>query len=281
MRLGSITNAGYHLNIAQSRVSSHIKSLETELGTQLLDRSRRPARPTPFGVELARTAAHHVEALDSLRSSARESESELPVTVVAQQGLIASVLFEVVSGFKERWPGSSLRLRSYSTGQEWRFVTDAGVDLALVLNPSAHEDLEYTPLFNYDRVLLAPLGHPVLQHKAVKIEQIAKWPLILTERGRHTRELIEAEFLKAGVSYELAMEVPNLEMAKPYVERGMGIAVGTSLNVTPTDHGRVGVVGLSEILQQGEVVLVKERGRTLSNMAQRFFDLVVENLKES
>ena len=45
-KLGSLTNASHHLSIAQSRVSPHIRSLEKELSTALLDRIRRPVRQT-------------------------------------------------------------------------------------------------------------------------------------------------------------------------------------------------------------------------------------------
>ncbi len=277
--LGSITKAANRLDIAQSRVSSHIKNLETELGVALLDRTSRPARPTPYGLELAHIAASHIEAIDSLRSSIKVQESELPVTVVAHETLVAGVLFDVVSEFNKQNPASVLRIRTYSAWRDWRFAGHAEADMAMVLGgPFADEDFVYTPLFKYDRIMLTPVGHPILKLESVGIEEIASWPLILTDRSRLSRTLLESEFLKAGVSYELAMELPSLELAKRYVEDGIGLAIGTSLVISPPERERFGVVNISNIFPPGEVALVTERGRTLSAPAQKFFDLAAKVL---
>ena len=44
--VGSVSAAAMKLGIGQSTVTYHIQSLEKELGVELLDRTKRPARPT-------------------------------------------------------------------------------------------------------------------------------------------------------------------------------------------------------------------------------------------
>ena len=39
--------------------------------------------------------------------------------------------------------------------------------------------LEFRGLFPYERVLIAPLGHPLLREPVTSLEQIARYPLIL------------------------------------------------------------------------------------------------------
>ena len=46
---GGFTAASTHVHRSQSRVSAHIAALERELGTRLIDRTRRPATLTAAG----------------------------------------------------------------------------------------------------------------------------------------------------------------------------------------------------------------------------------------
>ena len=51
---GVFTAASEQIHRSQSRVSAHIAALERQLGVRLLDRTRRPATPTPAGEVFAR-----------------------------------------------------------------------------------------------------------------------------------------------------------------------------------------------------------------------------------
>ena len=49
---GSISNAAHALHISQAAVSQRVKRLESMFATPLLDRTTRPAQPTPAGWRL-------------------------------------------------------------------------------------------------------------------------------------------------------------------------------------------------------------------------------------
>jgi DNA-binding transcriptional LysR family regulator len=49
---GSISDAAHALHISQAAVSQRVKRLESVFATPLLDRTTRPARPTPAGWRL-------------------------------------------------------------------------------------------------------------------------------------------------------------------------------------------------------------------------------------
>src|SRR5690606_6562061 len=62
--------ASTHLYRSQGRISSYIASLESELGVQLFDRHRRPARLTSEGWAFLPYARSILETLDNGRSAA-------------------------------------------------------------------------------------------------------------------------------------------------------------------------------------------------------------------
>ena len=58
------------------------------------------------------------------------------------------------------------------------------------------------------------------------IEQIAQYPLIMMSEGTHTRDLLESEFKRRGIGYEIVVDLDSMDMIKRYVALGMGISVG-------------------------------------------------------
>jgi DNA-binding transcriptional LysR family regulator len=64
--LASFTRAAEQLGVPKSRVSLHIKSLEDELGSRLLQRTTRVVRPTPDGEQFLARARSFVDEADDL-----------------------------------------------------------------------------------------------------------------------------------------------------------------------------------------------------------------------
>src|SRR6476469_3869304 len=101
---GGFTAASAHVHRSQSRVSAHIAALERELGTQLIDRARRPATLTPEGrifVGHARDILLDVgsarSAIDVLRATDSESLAVLTTPCIGTAlfpGVISTVLGE-------------------------------------------------------------------------------------------------------------------------------------------------------------------------------------------
>jgi DNA-binding transcriptional LysR family regulator len=65
-RVGSLTEAARLLGISQPTASTHVHSLEENLGLRLFDRSPSGVTPTPKAEGLARDVGPHIDALDDL-----------------------------------------------------------------------------------------------------------------------------------------------------------------------------------------------------------------------
>ena len=58
-------------------------------------------------------------------------------------------------------------------------------------------------------------------------------PLIMMTEGTHTRDLLESEFKRRGISYQIVVDLDSMDMIKRYVALGMGISVGPRLAIDP------------------------------------------------
>src|SRR3954468_12896255 len=136
---GSFTRAAVRLLVAQPSLSQQIKSLEQELGGQLLERLATGVRLTAAGKALmpdARLAVTHAaQAARSARSALGLETGELEVATVT------SVAFGVLPPAFELWrprhPATTLVLREYQHRRALEDAMRAGLgDIAVGPRPS-------------------------------------------------------------------------------------------------------------------------------------------------
>ena len=277
-RLRSISKAAEDLEIGQPTVTTHVKKLEQELGVVLFDRIKRPIQLTLSGKALAQLASPLVEAIEALGARASELEEEGPVTLASTPDIIPHTLLKVVAVFGNRYPHVHLRMRSGTRKDVLEMVSEGEVDLGVIPHPDRGEDLEFQALFLYERVLIAPLGHPLLNEPMSSLSQIAQWPLVLMGRGTHTRTILEEEFRRMGLNYEIVMELDSMDMIKRYVGLGIGVSVGPRLAIEPQDQHELGVVSLANLLPVEQAGIVTLRGKTLSPPTRNFISVMMDTL---
>ena len=277
-RLRSISKAAETLGIGQPTVTTHIKRLEGELGMVLFDRVRRPIRLTLSGKTLADLATPLVKGIEGLAAATVEEEDHGPIAVAAYHDIVPHALLRVVRAFLARYPHVHLRIRSALREEVLEMVAEGEVDMGLVPGPERGVDFEFIGLMGYERVLITPLDHPLLEVPVESLDQIARWPLILMGPRTYTRVMLETEFRRRGLSYEIVVELDGMDMIKRYVALGMGVSVGPRLAVEPEDTHELGIVSLANLLPVEQAGVVTLRGRTLSTPAQNFIETMRDTL---
>lgn len=280
-RLRSISRAAEELKIGQPTVTTHIKKLESELSATLFDRIRRPIQLTLAGKRLAELATPLVEGIDALAETASEAEERGPVVLAATPDIIPHTLLRVVRVFLDRHPRIHLTIKSATRAEVSDIVSNGDADMGIVQHHDRDEAFEFKALFLYERVLITPLAHPLLDSPITTLEQIADYPLILMGEGTHTRDILESELKRRGVNYEIVVDLDSMDMIKRYVALGMGVSVGPRLAIDPEDHDVLGVVSLAHILpvEQGGILTLK--GKSMSTPARHFMTVMRDVLANS
>ncbi len=276
-RLRSISKAAEYLEIGQPAVTTHVKKLEDEFGTTLFDRIKRPIQLTLAGETLFKLAAPLVEGIDGLVSGIAKAEEEGPVRLASTFDIIPHALLRVVKAFLTLYPHIHLRIRSGNWRHVLQMVAEGEVDLGIVPGPRNGADFDFQGLFPYERVLMTPLGHPLLQSPLTSLDEIARWPLVLRGPGTFTRTMLEEEFHRKGLHYEIVIELDSIDMIKAYVALGLGVSVGARLAIEPGDEHHLGVASLAALIPVEQAGVVTLRGKTLSKPAQKFIKVLGEN----
>lgn len=280
-RLRSISRAAERLGIGQPTVTTHIKKLEGELNTVLFDRVKRPIQLTLAGRRLSELATPLVEGIDGLADTTAEAEERGPVVLAATPDIIPHTLLRVVRVFLARHPHIHLTIKSATRVQVSQMISEGEADVGIIQHYDRDNAFSFEGLFVYERVLITPLEHPLASEPVESLEQIARYPLILMNEGTHTRDLLESELRRRGVSYEIVVDLDSMDMIKRYVALGMGVSVGPRLAIDPEDNEFLGVVSLAHILpvEQGGIITLK--GKRLSKPTLHFISVMRDVLSAS
>ena len=277
-RLRSISKAAEFLGIGQPSVTAHVKKLEGELGTLLFDRVKRPIQLTLPGTKLFQMAMPLVEGIDKLIPNVSIAEEEGPVRIASGYEIISHTLTGLVEEFLSRYPNVHLRIRSGTMQEVLGLLLEGEVDIGILPGPEKGQDFEFEGLFPYERVLITPLGHPLLQTPVTSLDQIVQWPLILMERRTSTRRILEEEFHRRGLAYDVIVELDSMDLIKRYVTLGLGVSVGPKLAIDPGDECQLGIVNLAALLPLEQAGIVTVRGKSLSKPARNFVQVVKQSL---
>jgi DNA-binding transcriptional LysR family regulator len=265
-KLGSFSKASEALGLGQPAVTKHVQRLETELGRSLLERGLRPLRLTAAGSNLFRMAEPLVEGLETLSNRA-PLNTTAPITVAVPHGFIGYVLPEAVRDLRSTVPSARLRLLSGTKEEVFELVQTAGADFAIAPDPGASRRFDFTPLFSSERILITPRDHPFVTRPPASLAEVAQYPLILPRFQTQTRALLESEFRRLRVPYEIAVELDSIELLERYVELGVGIAIGLRGAMGTESWIRMAIVSLARFLPTEMIGVVRSRSLPLSEPA--------------
>jgi DNA-binding transcriptional LysR family regulator len=200
------TRAADELHVAQSALSHQVRRLEQELGVELLDRTTRSVEPTQAGVLVAVRARVILAEAQALREEVDELRG-----LVRGRVTIGALLFggeldipALLASFTSTFPQIEVGLREGTAQRMIDGLADGTIDLAFVLEPEPRKAFERLPL---------------------SIAALAGERLIGYERGSSVRDVVDAEFERAGVRPLVALEGNDLALLRSLVAQGIGLAI--------------------------------------------------------
>lgn len=224
----SLSRAAEHLHVAQSALSKQVSELESELGVQLLTRSRNGVATTEAGKVFYEYAQGIVKQIGDAREAVlRSSDTVVGSVVVAlPQSVAATLALPLMRAVSRRYPGILFHLNEELTGNMADQLLGGRVDLAIFTETMPPRDILFTPLVEEAFVLLhsaqdmaAPAAGDVsLAHAVAR-------PLVLPspQHGHCTRWIVDDALERAGhPPQRIAAEINSVYVLKSAVEAGIG-----------------------------------------------------------
>lgn len=272
----SFSGAARSLDTVQSNISAHVARLERELGLTLIDRAT--TEPTYEGravLERARRIETEFEALDSDVASLRDE-----ISGHVRLGLIGTTARwlapPLLTRIGERYPEVSVVILDATTSSLVLNLLSGTIDLAVLNLPVVETELVVEPLFDEDRLLIVPKGHPLFDHDSVDLSELVHHQLLLEAPGTPFRDLLDAAGAAQGVRIQPKAEFDGMRLLASLVFSGYGAGI-VPASAAPVGVGgdwrRVPVTGVP-----GRSVGLVRRRRGLLSAAQR---VVAETIHSS
>src|SRR3546814_371854 len=149
----------------------------------------------------------------------------------------------------------------------FELVQTGGADFAVAPDPGASRRFDFTPLYPSERILVTPRDHPLVTQPPASLQDVAAYPLILPRFQTQTRALLESEFRRLQIPYDIAVELDSIELLERYVELGLGLGVGLRGAAGMGSWVRLGIVSLAAFLPSEMIGVVRSRALPLSQPA--------------
>ena len=131
------------------------------------------------------------------------------------------------------------------------------------------------PIHQDELVLITAAHHPLAQLSNVRLEEIAKYPLVLPKLGR-TREAIDDVFQEKQLKQHVSMELDSSELLKRFVAADVGVGFVARSNIS--DEVRAGTLMALSFIDppiRRDLALVYRKDKTLSRAARVFMEIAV------
>ncbi len=280
-RLGSVSRAAEALFLSQPAVSLQLKALESHYGVPLLERVGRRLSLTREGQALYDLARPLIDGFEGLDEAFRESQSGLgggELHIAAGSSTLLHLLPEPLAAFRTLRPDVQVHLHSV-TGQAGLAKLRADeVDFAVGAMWEVPNDIDYAPLQRFDAMLITAPQHPLAKKSAIRLEDLSPHGLILPPKQLSTWRMVTTAFEQRRVPYTVAIEVGGWEVIKQYVAQDLGIAIVSALCLTDADKTRLVARPLREYFPSRTYGVLVRKGKTLSNPARAFVDLIKPGL---
>ena len=225
----NLTEAARALHTSQPGVSKQIKELEDELGVRIFDRrGKRFAALTEPGKRIAEIASRVLAEIENLRSVGREFADEEVgrFTIATTHTQARYALPEVVTAFRRRYPKVHLQLLQGSPTAIGRMVSAAEADVAIATEAlDQFPELLALPSYRWHHCVVTPPGHPLLDAGRLRLEDVARHPVITYSPEFAGRTHIDEAFAAKGLECDVVLAAVDSDVIKSYVELGLGVGI--------------------------------------------------------
>lgn len=218
---GSVLAAAAKLNRVQSNVSTRVKQLEAQLGTDLFLRTGRGLALTDDGRTLLQYAdrllALSNEAVDALHVA----DPSGPFRIGTMESTAASRLPAVLSRYHAAYPKVQLHLVTDTAGGLSRRLLNSEIDAAFIAEPLVIDGVIAAPVFEEQLMLVAPKSFPSLRRK----KDINGKTIVAFEEGCAYRRYLQEWLVEEGIQPGQILSVGSYLAILACVTAGTGYAV--------------------------------------------------------
>lgn len=229
----NVSATAQSLFTSQPGISKQIRLLEDELGVEVFSRSgKHLTRVTPAGESILKVAGEILSQVDSIKKIAQEfnNEHKGDLSIATTHTQARYILPSVINRFMTRFPDVSLHMHQGNPAQIAEMAADGTVDFAIATEAlGSRGDLIMMPCYKWNRMIIVPKGHALLDEKSLSLERLSEFPLVTYVKGFTGRSKLDEAFRQAGLKPNIVFTASDADVIKTYVKLGLGVGIVASM----------------------------------------------------
>ncbi len=223
VKYNSFTQAAKMIHISQPSLTATIKRMENELGYELFIRTTKTIKITERGIQFYH---HAVKLIDEYHQTMEKmydlNVSQSPKIKISILESTSRWVPMVIQNHDRLYPSQHYQvLEILDHDRIVNSLLNFDIHIGLTNEHVKHEDIESTPLYDEDYVLITPSDEYQTQ-KEVSIKDL---PLILPNKEYQVRRHLDDYFQLMNIHPNIVLEVDRFEAATNFVHQHMGYAV--------------------------------------------------------
>ncbi len=231
VRNQSFSQAARAHSVSQSAASQTVRQIESRLGAQLIDRSKRPWRLTSEGKIFFKGCQEIIERYNELEASVRQRQDSSGYTVRLTS--IYSIPFHdlsvYISEFKKIAPNTRVKLSYMHPTEIYSHVLNDQSDLGLISYANTKGGVNAIPWKNQSMIVTCLPNHRLTnfldKHQGVLPSDLKGESFVAFDKKLPVRREIDRFLRKHEVNVTVVSEFDSIENIKQAVEDGAGIAI--------------------------------------------------------
>lgn len=264
----NFTKAGEKLLLSQPSVSLHIKNLEIEFQTKLLDRSPKFLHTTPTGKLLYQRAKQLLTLYDKTREEIYDHHHRIAGTlkIGASYTIGEYYLPALLAKFYKMYPDIQLEVHIDNTEKINQSVRLLQNDIGLIEGHTNDKDLEIHSFMEDEMVIVAPCDHALAKKNPLDVDDLQDLTWVTREHGSGTREYMDHFIRSYGVRAKNLVTISSNQGVKEAVANGMGISI-------------LSMWVVKKAVEQKELAIVQFQNQTFTRMFSYIISSNIEHHK--
>jgi LysR family transcriptional regulator, transcription activator of glutamate synthase operon len=278
---GNFLEAAEVLYSSQSTLSKHIKSMESELGVSLFDRTTRKVGISKFG-QLLLPYAQQIADLQEQYTAILQShiETDLDTLTVGSIPALAEYnITDVLVNFKKSRPQSTLNIVQDGSDELKEMLRQRKCDLAFIrFTTDMEDDLVKIPYTIDTMVVVLPPTHPLAKQKTIPLQMLADEDFVLSEKQTMLYRLSISACEQSGFEPKIAYTDHKHENILAFVIKGLGVALMMKRLALYISSPKIAIVDITPSVTT-HISLCYLKGIKLSDAANHFLSCAESHKK--
>ena len=274
----NISMAADALHTSQPGVSKQIQLLEQELNLQIFQRSgKRLTGITSPGRGIVELAERVISDMENIKRIGDEfSHEDVGTLTIATTHTQARYrLPAAVKAFMQKYPQVKLNIHQGNPTQVAEQVESGEADIGIATEAISHyEKVLCLPAYQWNRCVVVPYGHPLLDNLPLTLKKLTQYPLITYDFAFTGGSLVSGVFEKEGLTPNVVLTAIDADVIKTYV--GLGLGVGLLANMAYDEERDTNLIAIdaSHLFPASTTFVGIRRDAYLRKFAYEFIQLL-------